>query len=174
MGNPFDYDYGNAARTIGQGLTYGFSDELEAAIRAAAQGDPARYAQIRDRIRAQQERYAAANPNTAMALEGAGMIGSAMLTPQLAAAKGLGALTRAAPRTTKFVVGGVEDALQGALYAAGQAKDVKSIPKTIREEAPYNAAFYTGASGVGSAGKRILRAKPIKSRMERLMELLGR
>ena len=168
------YDFTNAARTFGQGLTYGFGDELEARLRTLLATDPEAYRREVARIRAAQDRYAEANPATAMALEGAGMIGGAMMTPELAAAKGLGALTRVAPRMTKFVVGGLDDAAQGALYAAGQAKDMQSIPQQIKDDAMTNAMFYSGASGAGAAGKRLLRTKPVKSRLEKLMELLGR
>lgn len=148
----------NATRTFAQGLTFGFSDEMEAAIRAAAQGDPARYRAIVNQIRAQQERYAQDNPKAAFGLEMTGIVGGALATPQVAAAKALGPLGR-------FLVGGAEDAAQGALYAAGQAKDVRDIPRSIREEAPVNAIFYTGAAGVGAGAKAAGRAaaKPILS-----------
>jgi hypothetical protein len=160
------YDYANAARTLGQGLTYASADEIEAKLRTLFATDPAAYRREVERIRAAQAGYAEANPKAAMALEGAGMLGSAMLTPELAAARGLGALssmaTRAAPRalarfvpgTAKFIGGGVDDALQGALYAAGQAENREDIPRSIREEGPYNAAFYAGASGAGYGAKK--------------------
>lgn len=168
----------NAGRTFAQGLTFGFSDEIEAAIRAAAQGDPARYRAIVNQIRAQQERYAKDNPEAAFGLEMAGIIGSALATPQLTAAKALGPLGR-------FIVGGAEDAAQGALYAAGQAKDIRDIPRSIKEEAPVNAAFYTGAAGVGAGAKAVGRAaaKPILStqrgyntalKLQQLLSKLGR
>jgi hypothetical protein len=167
-----DYDYANAARTLGQGVTYGFGDEIEAALRAAAQGDPKRYAMLRDQIRRQQEGYSEANPGVAIPLEMAGMLGGALLTPAMAAPRALGALSRAAPRATKFIGGALEDAAQGALYAAGQAPEVRDIPQTIREEAPANAVMFGGMSALGAGGKRLLRAAPVKSRLERLMEML--
>ena len=154
--SPFSVPH--AGRAFAQGLTFGFSDEMEAAIRAAAQGDPKRYRAIVNQIRAQQEQYAKDNPKAAFGLEGVGLVGSALLTPQITAAKALGPLGR-------FIVGGVDDAAQGALYAAGQAKDIRDIPRSIRDEAPINAAFYTGASGVGAGAKAAGRAaaKPILS-----------
>ena len=168
----------NAGRTFAQGLTFGFSDEMEAAIRAAAQGDPARYRAIVNQIRAQQERYAKDNPKAAFGLEMTGILGGALATPQVAAAKALGPLGR-------FLVGGAEDAAQGALYAAGQAKDIRDIPRSIKEEAPVNAAFYTGAAGVGAGAKAAGRAaaKPILStqrgyntalKLQQLLSKLGR
>lgn len=167
------YDYANAGRTLGQGLTYGFGDEIEAKLRTLLATDPAAYRREVERIRAAQAQYAEANPKAAMALEGAGILGSAMLTPELAAAKGLGALSRVAPRASKFVAGGIDDALQGALYAAGQAENVQDIPRSIREEAPINAAFYGGASGLGYGAKKALSTQRALAARQRLNDLLS-
>jgi len=179
------YDYTNAGRTLGQGLTYGFGDEIEAKLRTLFATDPAAYRDEVKRIRAAQAKYAEANPNAAFALEGAGMLGSAMLTPELAAARGLGALSsmaaRAAPRalarfvpgTAKFIGGGIDDALQGALYAAGQAENREDIPRSIREEGPYNAAFYAGASGAGYGAKKALSTQRALAARQRLKDLLS-
>jgi hypothetical protein len=167
------YDYANAGRTLGQGLTYGFGDEIEAKLRTLLATDPAAYRREVERIRAAQAQYAEANPKAAMALEGAGILGSAMLTPELAAARGLGALSRVAPRASKFVAGGIDDALQGALYAAGQAENVQDIPRSIREEAPINAAFYGGASGLGYGAKKALSTQRALAARQRLNDLLS-
>jgi hypothetical protein len=167
------YDYGNAARTLGQGLTYGFGDEIEAKLRTLFATDPAAYRREVERIRAAQGQYAEANPKAAMALEGAGILGSAMLTPELTAARGLGALSRAAPRASKFIAGGVDDALQGALYAAGQAENVQGIPRSIQEEAPVNAAFYAGASGAGYGAKKALSTQRALAARQYLKDLLS-
>ncbi len=167
------YDYTNAGRTLGQGLTYGFGDEIEAKLRTLLATDPAAYRREVERIRAAQAQYAEANPKAAMALEGAGILGSAMLTPELAAARGLGALSRVAPRASKFVAGGIDDALQGALYAAGQAENVQDIPRSIREEAPINAAFYGGASGLGYGAKKALSTQRALAARQRLNDLLS-
>lgn len=167
------YDYANAGRTLGQGLTYGFGDEIEAKLRTLLATDPAAYRREVERIRAAQAQYAEASPKAAMALEGAGILGSAMLTPELAAARGLGALSRVAPRASKFVAGGIDDALQGALYAAGQAENVQDIPRSIREEAPINAAFYGGASGLGYGAKKALSTQRALAARQRLNDLLS-
>jgi hypothetical protein len=167
------YDYANAGRTLGQGLTYGFGDEIEAKLRTLLAIDPAAYRREVERIRAAQAQYTEANPKAAMALEGAGILGSAMLTPELAAARGLGALSRVAPRASKFVAGGIDDALQGALYAAGQAENVQDIPRSIREEAPINAAFYGGASGLGYGAKKALSTQRALAARQRLNDLLS-
>lgn len=166
------YDYGNAARTFGQGLTFGFGDEIEARLRTLASKDPNAYRNEVNRIRMMQERYGEANPKMAMALEGAGMIGGSMLAPSLGGAR----ILASAPRAVRFLAHGADDLGQGALYAAGQARTMRDEPmrdkagrvlrdkagrpilgggvaSTIREEAPINAAFYLGASGAGAGGK---------------------
>ena len=164
------YDYGNAGRTFLQGVTYGFGDEAEAKLRTLFASDPRAYEREVARIRAAQERYAEANPNMAMGLEGAGMIGGAMLTPSLAAMRVPGALSRIAaraPRTTKFLVGGLEDALQGAAYTAGKVETKRPMPKhsgdpyavlhEVARETPGNALTYAELSAAGALGKQALK-----------------
>jgi hypothetical protein len=146
----------NATRTLAQGLTYANSDEMEAYLRTLFSRDPNAYRREVERIRGELDRYSSANPKTAFGLETAGMIGGAMLVPELAALRAPGILARA-PAATKFVLGGLDDAAQGALYAAGQAKDVKDIPRSIREEAPINAAYYGGLSAGGAGVKAAAR-----------------
>lgn len=146
----------NAARTLFQGATYAYGDEIEAYLRTLLSRDPNAYQREVARIRGELDRYASSNPKAALALEGAGMIGSAMLTPELAALKGAGMLSRINPNVVKYGLGLVDDAAQGALYASGQAENTKDIPKTIAEEGPANAAFYTGMSGAEAAGKKAL------------------
>jgi hypothetical protein len=141
------YDYGNAARTFGQGLTFGTADEIEAFIRAKAGGRP--YKTERDEIRRLQERYALANPNTALALEGAGMIGGSMLAPSLGATR----VVANAPRLARFAAGGVDDFAQGAAYGAGKAKERADIAGDIRKDALGNTLAYTAASGAGAGAK---------------------
>ena len=149
------YDYANAARTFGQGLTFGFGDEIEARLRTLAAKDPNAYRNEVNRIRMLQERYGEANPKTAMALEAAGMIGGSLAAPSLGGARALAS----APRAARFLAGAADDLGQGALYAAGQAKTMRDVPRTIREEAPINAAFYGGMSGAGAAGRRLANTK---------------
>lgn len=146
----------NAARTLLQGATYAYGDEIEAYLRTLLSKDPNAYRREVVRIRGEIDRYGSANPKAALALESAGMLGSAMLTPELAALKGVGALSRVNPNAVKFVLGGLDDAAQGALYASGQAETMKDIPRVIAEEGPTNAAFYTGMSATGAAGKKAL------------------
>jgi hypothetical protein len=165
------YDYANAARTVGQGLTFGFGDEIEAKLRSLASKDPNAYANEVKRIRMLQERYAKANPNTAMALEGAGMIGGALLAPQLAGARAVGN----AGRLARFGAGAVDAVGQGALYSAGKADPVLDPSDTakvraekaraarlqaVRGDAPGNALIYAGMSGAGAGGRYLAGTRP--------------
>ena len=154
------YDYGNAARTFGQGLTFGTADEIEARLRAGL--NQKAYERERDKIRMLQERYARQNPKMALALEGAGMVGGSMLAPSHGATR----MVANAPRAARFVAGGLDDLAQGAAYAAGQAKTMRDIPRTIREEAPINAAFYSGMSGAGAAGRLAAKTKAGKAAID--------
>jgi hypothetical protein len=159
------YDYGNAARTFGQGLTFGFGDETEAYLRTLLEEDPKAYASMLARIRAGQQGYADANPLTARGLEMAGMVGGAMLTPSLAALRVPGAISRVAaraPRLSKLGVGLVEDGLQGAAYSAGKAEPDPRKPETsrmqaVRNDTPQNALTYMEMSALGKLGKQGLK-----------------
>jgi hypothetical protein len=142
------YDYANAARTVGQGLTFGFGDEIEAKLRSLASKDPNAYANEVKRIRMLQERYAKANPGTAMVLEGAGMLGGSLLAPSLA---GVRAVSNAG-RVARLGAGAADDLLQGAAYSAGKA-DTNRM-QAVREDAPGNALIYAGMSGSSLAAKK--------------------
>jgi hypothetical protein len=165
------YDYANAARTVGQGLTFGFGDEIEAKLRSLASRDPNAYEKEVTRLRMLQERYAKANPGTAMVLEGAGMLGGSLLAPSLA---GVRAVSNAG-RLARLGAGAVDAVGQGALYSAGKADptfDPSDTAKAraekaraarlqaIRTDAPRNAADFALLMGAGAAGKRLARTRP--------------
>lgn len=155
------YDFGNAARSLASGVMYGWNDETEAYLRTLLAKDPKAYEAALKRIREGQQGYAEANPLTAGGLEMAGMVGGALLTPQLTALRVPGALSRVAaraPRLTKLGVGLAEDALQGALYSAGKAEPDPEKPETsrmqaVRADTPQNALTYLEMRGLGKLGK---------------------
>jgi len=150
------YDYGNAARTFGQGLTFGTADEAEGFVRSLLSGRS--YKDERDEIRRLQERYALANPNTALALEGAGMIGGSILVPSLGATR----VVASAPRLARIGAAFGDDLAQGVAYTAGKAKERKDIANDIRKDALGNALAFVAATGVeqgGRAGGRYLAGK---------------
>jgi hypothetical protein len=117
-----------------------------------------------------QERYAKANPGTAMVLEGAGMLGGSLLAPSLA---GVRAVSNAG-RLARLGAGAVDAVGQGALYSAGKADptfDPSDTAKAraekaraarlqaIRTDAPRNAADFAILSGAGAAGKRLAKTR---------------
>lgn len=105
------------ARAFGQGVSFGFGEELEAGVRSLASGRP--YGEEVGALRQSMSRFREAQPKTALAAE----IGGGLLVPGLGmartaatgaragmtGAKALGAMTRSA-------------AAQGALTGAGTAE----------------------------------------------------
>lgn len=174
---------------MGQGLTFGFSDEGEAALRALAQFDPAQYRAIKDRIEAQRRAWAEANPGTAMGAEtvGAlvpGVVGAFVPGGQAATAGTLARIARVmdapverfaarvAPRALsalqssrlgRLAVGVADETATGAAQSAGEARTTQDIPQAVQEAAPMNALAslaVRGATGAGGlAVKRIRKGK---------------
>jgi hypothetical protein len=111
------------ARTVAQGVTFGFADELEAALRSGAISGK-EYESIRDRLRAQQTQYNIDNPGFATPLELAG--GMAIPFGALTKLKGASGTTQAA--VTGETIGGqiargtTVGAGTGALTGAGTAE----------------------------------------------------
>lgn len=85
-----------AARSVGQGITFGFLDELEAAFRTGAISGP-EYERQRNLLRAQQKQFGEDMPITRGALE----LGGSMLVP-FGAARQVG---RLAPQTQAAILG---------------------------------------------------------------------
>jgi hypothetical protein len=101
------------ARTFAQGVSFGFSDEIEAAVRSIVPGSKS-YDSIRDELRTQLSAYKEANPGEALTFELAGALVpsiSMMMVPGGQVA-GMGNLGRAL--TTS--------ALESGLSAIGQSE----------------------------------------------------
>lgn len=122
------------ARSIGQGLTFGFGEELEAIPRMLPGGESPQEA--RTRIRGEMAKYKEARPIVSTAAEFAGGMVPGLGTASMAAKAGTSAL-RAASR---LAAGGT---VQGALTGLGTAEG------GVAERAP--AAAFGGAAG-GLAG----------------------
>lgn len=111
-------------RAAAQGLTFGFADELEAALRTGSISNQ-QYTQLRDQLRAQQKQFGADYPNVATPIEITG--GVAMPVGALNLLKGASAGVQtgvtgtglAGQMTRGAVVGGAT----GALTGAGTATD---------------------------------------------------
>jgi hypothetical protein len=101
------------ARTFAQGVSFGFSDEIEAAVRSIVPGSKS-YDSIRDELRTQLSAYKEANPGEALTFELAGALvpSIAMMMVPGGQVAGMGNLGRAA--TTS--------ALESGLSAIGQSE----------------------------------------------------
>jgi len=171
----------NLARQTGQGLSFGFSDEGEAALRALAQGDPHQYRAIKDRIEAQRRAWAEANPNTAMGAEtvGAlvpGVVGAFVPGGQGATVGTLARLARLAramdapverfaarvapqalsavqsSKLGRLAVGVADEAATGAAQSAGEARTIQDIPQEVLDAAPMNFISSLAVRGATGAG----------------------
>ena len=148
-----------AARSAGQGFTFGFGDEIEGGVRALGrvmrEGDLSslrqKYLQERDMVRRQQKAYEDANPLESLAYEG----GGAMLTGLIPGAQGATAarMAQLAARSPKLARAAAM-AGETALYGAGTAGSVRDIPRSIRDEALFAVPMYGGAEGVRYGVKR--------------------
>lgn len=147
------------ARSVGQGVTFGFGDEIEGGVRALgrsiSEGDLSslrqKYLRERDMIRAQQKAYEDANPLESLAYEG----GGAMLTGLIPGMQGATAarMAQIAARSPKLARAAAM-AGETALYGAGTAESVRDIPRSIRDEALFAVPMYGGAEGVRYGVKR--------------------
>lgn len=109
---PVPYSTGaETARSAAQGLTFGFADELEAALRSGRISG-AEYEKIRDQLRAQQAQFAQEQPMRAGGTEFA----ASMAAPAAIAAK---PITRGAGILTDVLLGGG----MGAATGAGKATE---------------------------------------------------
>lgn len=108
---------GDIAREVGQGLSFSFGDELEAAIRSLGGAD---YKKTRDEIRKRMGEFSQYNPGIAAGsqLAGAALPAIATLGASAPATGGLNAIARGMAYGTAG----------GALEGAGAAPEVADIP----------------------------------------------
>lgn len=140
----------NTAMSFMQGVTLGWYDEYRIGITSLAEGalgeetyDEA-YARNRAIYDAQAKSFQNRQPVASMAAE----ITGAVVSPVSKIAAGVKGATGIAGLATR-------GAIEGGIYGAGQAKDVKSITK----EATTGALFGLGAGGFLGAGGWLLKKK---------------
>lgn len=109
-----------AARAALQGLTLGFGDELEAALRTGSFSDED-YKRLRDQLRAQQQQFQTEYPVTGTALDVAGSLAlpAGVLGSAYKAGKGAWQIAKA---------GAGAGAATGAATGAGVAPEMSDIP----------------------------------------------
>ena len=142
-----------ATRAVAGGLTLGFADELEAAARAARPTNMSdlvlgtetygkRYTDIRNQLREQQKQYQTDRPAESLGYGlvgglampfGAAKVGGTALKTLMTGKTGLGTLGRQTAASTGI----------GAVAGAGEAPEVKDIPKY--------SAIYGGVGAVAPA-----------------------
>lgn len=133
------------ARALGQGLTFGFGDEIEAGVKSALGSGS--YRDNVDAIRARQEQFAGANPTINLALELAG----GMVVPG-GAMKGVATVGQAARRGAMLGAG------MGAASGAGVAETMGDIPGNMVQGGLAGAALggampFAGAAARAGAGR---------------------
>ena len=140
-------------RSIAQGVTFGFSEEIEALLRSAVPGGP-EYDEVRDELRSQLKRYQEAYPGEALTTELAGALIPALLTGGAGVATGAARASAGlkAPISTRRMLG--VGALEGGAAGLGTSE---------REglERLYDApgAIASGAAlsfGLGSLGPQVM------------------
>ena len=113
-------DWGNRARAFTGGVTMGWEDELEAALRSGRISGP-QYRAARDSIRQNYGQYQEANPMEAMGLSVAGSV-APFLVPGVGEVMMGGRGLAGAARAVGLAAG------QGALSGAGGAQEMSDMP----------------------------------------------
>ena len=108
-------------RTAAQGATFGWSEEIEAAVRSLLPESMGggEYQKIRDELRAKLAAYKEANPNTALTLELAGALVPSLLTLPFGGAGAAATAARVSPSMARVAGRG---AVEGAVTGAGMSE----------------------------------------------------
>lgn len=134
------------ARAAAQGLTFGFADELEAALRSGRISG-AEYEKIRDQLRAQQGQFAQEQPVRAGGTEfAASMVAPAAVVTKpvtrgagilsdILLGTGMGAATGVGKATEDVTGGGVTGALLGGAGTAALSGTGRLLAPAVRPEA---------------------------------------
>lgn len=167
------------ARTMAQGLTLGFADEIEAFVRSVVPGSP-EYSEIRDELRSKLSAYKKQNPGEALTYELAGA-----LVPSLAMmATGIGAPSGAASLSRVAATGALEGGLYG--YGASENPDTASAETVIGAitGAAGGPAVQLGLRSVSNTASKLINyvrekvgekpATAVQAELERLREQTGK
>jgi len=132
---------GDYVRSVFQGLTFGFSDEAEAAAKALFGEET--YRDEVNKIRQEIESFRAEDPVAAYGLEAAGSLPT-MFIPGVGAARGLQGLSKLSAAKQAAITG----AAGGALYGAGTAETIEDIPESALAGAAVGGTLAGGLSKV--------------------------
>lgn len=144
-------------RTVGEGLLFGYNDEVEAYLRALAQRDPDAFQREVAKIRREQIQYAQDHPGWALAGNVAGAVGTAFIP----GAQGLSAarLASMGPKARAAYELGLGTA-QGALYGTGKMYDEPDSGRdplaVFATETAAGSLGYPVTRGVTAVGRRVV------------------
>ena len=144
-------------RAVGEGLLFGYNDEVEAYLRALAQDDPDAFQREVDKIRREQIQYAQDHSGWALAGNVAGMVGTAFIP----GAQGLSAarLASMGPKARAAYELGL-GAGQGALYGTGKMYDEPDSGRdplaVLATETAAGSVGYPVTRGVTAVGRRVV------------------
>jgi hypothetical protein len=145
-----------AARAVGQGVTFGFGDEAEAAVRAPFSDRT--YPELRDEIRASNRTFGQRHEILAPALEAGGALATAAI-PLGGAARGLTAAARIG-RAAKV------GAVTGAVYGFGKGEgSAGSQALSTAQGAALGAVGGTALQGAGEVGRSVAQATSASPRL---------
>ena len=140
------------ARSIGQGITFGFADEAEAYVRSVL-GDQT-YEEAKKATNAELAKFRGENPFLSFGLE----IGAAIMTPggllKIASkVPGLAKVAQKGMQTTTPVTRGMAG---GALYRAGTAETMEDVPASMALGGTLGYAGTKMAPAVTDAAKKLM------------------
>jgi len=141
------------ARSIGQGVTFGFADEAEAYARSVL-GDET-YAEAKKATNAELSKFRGENPFISFGLE----IGAAILTPGgvLKLATKVPSLARAAQTGLQSTTPVKRAMAGGGLYGAGTAEELKDVPVSVGLGATLGGAGAKMAPVISEGAKALIR-----------------
>lgn len=163
-------DYG-AGRALLQGLSFGFSDEIEAALPSAVTGLEGDYEQRVGQIRAGQKAFEAAEPETALAAEVMGSL-PYMALPVVGGAR-MASMAGRAPSLARTMGYGMGiGAAEGAIGGVGRGEGAADSAQRALTEGALGAGLGALAPAAVAGGARLLRGG--RSAEAQATEQLGR
>lgn len=141
------------ARSIGQGVTFGFADEAEAYARSVL-GDET-YAEAKKATNAELSKFRGENPFISFGLE----IGAAILTPggALKLATKVPSLARAAKTGLQATTPVTRAMAGGGLYGVGTAEELKDVPVSVGLGATLGGAGAKFAPVISEKAKNLMK-----------------
>lgn len=141
------------ARSIGQGVTFGFADEAEAYVRSIL--GPETYEEAKKATNAELSKFRGENPFLSFGLE----IGAAIMTPGgiLKLASKVPSLAKVAQKTMQTTTPITRGMAGGALYGAGAAETVSDVPASVALGAGLGYAGARYAPAITESAKELIK-----------------